>query len=141
MPRRSSPRPTRAPDLAAKPPEPPGATVGDLFFKLVEDGRTIAHAEVDFYREVARYRVAKARAGLAALGVAAVLANAAVIIAGVGALLGLSPTTGPLLAGLIVAAALALIAWLLLRYAMPRMSALGGDPAERAAVAEGEKRP
>ncbi len=59
----------------------------------------------------------------------------------VGAVLGLAILIGPWLAGLAVAAALALTGWLLVRSGVARLRALKGDEEEKQALVRGETRP
>jgi hypothetical protein len=119
----------------------PEASIGELFGRLADDGRAFVKAEADLYKTIALRRVGKAQSGLIALVVAALLANAALIALLTAAVMALAPMVGPLLGGLIVAAASCLVAFLLVRFGAARMKALGGDAEERAALAAGEKAP
>ena len=74
-------------------------SIGELIGRLVEDGKGVARAEIDYYRALAATKVGEARAGL---------------------ILSLAPLVGPGLATLIVivvALALAgLLGWLAYRH-------------------------
>ena len=41
--------------------DPHEESIGDLFGRLIEDGRTYARAEIDLYKEIARHRAGRAR--------------------------------------------------------------------------------
>jgi hypothetical protein len=56
----------------------------------------------------------------------------------VGVVLGLADLIGPVAGGLVVLAVTGIVAFLLFRYGAGKMSALSGDPAERAALQAGE---
>jgi len=118
--------------------EPPEASIGDLVHQLVEDGRTAARAEFNLYREIALYRIGKAKAGAIALAIGALLALAGLITLLVMIAVGLAVLIGPVAAGLIVAAAAGLIAYALIRFGVNRLKVLGGDEAEQLALKRGE---
>ena len=115
------------------------SSVGELFGRVAEDARTFAKAEIGLYRAIASHRAAKARNGAIALVVALFLANAALITLIVCAALALALHIGPLLAGFAVFGAVAIIAFLLVRYGAAKLSALSGDAEEKAALAAGER--
>ena len=115
------------------------ASLGELFGRLADEGRAFAQAEANLYKAIALRRADKAKAGIAALVVAALLGEAALIALLIFAGLALAPHVGPLLAGLIVTAAAAIVAYLLVRFGAARVKALGGDAEEKAALAAGEK--
>lgn len=115
------------------------ASIGELFGRLVEDGRAVARTEAALYRQIAAYRFAKAKSGIAALVVAALLLNAALVVLLVGVALGLAAKVGPLGGSLVVVAAVAIIAFFLVRYGASKVKALSGDPEEKAALAAGER--
>jgi hypothetical protein len=117
--------------------EPP---IGELFGRLGEDGRAFVQAEIGLVRAIARHRIGAARNGLIALVAGILLLNAALITLIVSIALALAPLVGPLLAGLITFAATALVAALLGWWGAGRMSALGGDAEEKAALAGTEPR-
>lgn len=111
---------------------PDERSVSDLVGKLIDDGKAVARGEIAFYRQLAAYRVSRARAGLAAIVVAALLANAGLIALAVGAVLGLAALIGPVLAGLALFAALGIIAYALVRFGIARLAVLAGDAEEQA---------
>jgi hypothetical protein len=124
---------------ASQPPEP---SIGDLFGRLADEGKAYVRAEADVYKAVAARRLANARSGAVALIAAALLMNAALGTLVICLALGLAPRFGPVLAGLIVFAAIALVSFFLVRFGASRMKALGGDAEERAALAaSAERRP
>jgi hypothetical protein len=118
--------------------DPRDESIGDLFGRLIDDGKAYARAEIDLYREIAVHRAGRARSGMVLLGAGAALLLAALIALTLGVVLGLAALTGPLLAGLIVAAVLALIAFLLIRSGAAGLKALSGSEEEMAARKRGE---
>lgn len=118
--------------------DPSEESIGALFGRLAEEGRAYAKAEIAVYREVARRRVARARAGLIALLAGVLLLVSALTALILGLVLWLAGLIGPLLAGLAVAALLVLIGIVLVRFGVGGLKALGGDDEERAALARGE---
>ena len=118
--------------------QPPEASIGDLVHQLVEDGRTAARAEFNLYREIALYRIGKAKAGVIALAMGARRALAGLLTLLVMIAVGLAVLIGPVAAGLIVAAAAGLIAYALIRFGVSRLKVLGGDDAEQLALKRGE---
>lgn len=118
---------------------PDDNSLGDLFQQLVDDGRRYIGAEVGLYRQIALYRVGKARTGIIALAVGAVLALAALIALVIGLLLGLAVLIGPVGAGLVIAAVAGLAAYVAIRFGAGRLTALKGDAEEKAAIADGER--
>ena len=122
---------------AGKEPE----SLGDLFGRLADDGRAYVKAEAGLYKTIALRRADKAKIGAAALVVGALLILAALIVLLVGLALGLAPLVGPALGGLIVAGTAGLIGYLLIRYGVGKMAALGGDREEKDALAAAEKLP
>jgi hypothetical protein len=123
---------------ASKPPEP---SIGDLFGRLADDGKAYVRAEAGVYKAIATRRIGNAKSGVVALVAAFLLLNAALITLLVCFALGLVPIMGPVLAGLLVFAAVALICFFLVRFGAARMQALGGDAEEKAALAVTERRP
>lgn len=99
--------------------EPDGeAPIGELFGRLIDDGKAYAQAEIDLVRARAEGQVDRAKlpamlgAGAIAFGIAAVIALVMTLVLTLGALLG--PLGGGLLAVLIaglVAAGLGLAAF------------------------------
>jgi hypothetical protein len=124
--------------LDAPAGDPRDESIGDLFGRLIDDGRAYARAEVDVYREIARHRAGKAKSGLIALAVGAVLLLSSLPALILGLVLGLATLIGPLLAGIAIAAAMAAGGYLLVRRGLSGLRALGGDEEERAALKRGE---
>jgi hypothetical protein len=122
-----------------EPPVGNEASIGDLIGRLADEGRDYARAEIGLWKAVASRRIGLAKSGLVALVLAAMLVNAGLIVLMI--FLGLWTATycGPVLAGLIFFAVAAIIAFGLLRFGLSRIALLAGDPAERAALAEGER--
>ena len=112
-------------------------SIGELFGRLVEDGRSYAEAELALIKAIAQYRARRAGHALAALGAGAVLLLSAVTALVIGLVLGLSRYMSPFLAGLLVAAVLAGGGWLLVRNGLAGMKGLGRDKAEQQAIDEG----
>ena len=121
--------------------DPREESIGDLFGRLIEDGRSYARAEIDLLKEIARHRAGRARTGLILLVAGAVLLLSSLTALILGLVLGLAALTGPVLAGIIIAAALAGTGYLLVRFGFAGLRALGGDEEERHAVARGETAP
>jgi uncharacterized membrane protein len=124
--------------LDAPAGDPRDESIGDLFGRLIDDGKAYARAEVDLYRQIAVHRAGRARSGMVLLGAGAALLLAALIALTLGAVLGLAALTGPLLAGVIIAGALALTGYLLIRSGVTGLQALGGSEEEAAARKRGE---
>jgi len=120
--------------------DPADSSIGDLFHRLVEDGRDYAGAEANLYKQIALYRVGKAKNGIIALVAGGLLAYAALIAFLVSVVLGLAPLIGPVLGGFAVLLVVGAIAFFLFRYGAGKMAALGGDNEEKAALARGEQR-
>ena len=121
--------------------DPREESIGDLFGRLVDDGRAYAKAEIDLYRRIALHRAGRARTGLVALVAGGVLLLAALIALTFGLVLGLAQWIGPWLAGLAAAALLALTGYVAIRLGIAGLRALAGDESEREAVERGENRP
>jgi hypothetical protein len=117
------------------------SSIGELFGRLAEDGRSFVEAEVGLYKAVAVRRAGLARNGAIALVVALFLVNAALVALLVGVAMQLATWVGPALGGLIVFLAAAGIAFALVRYGAGKLGALGGDADERAALRGGSKAP
>jgi hypothetical protein len=113
--------------------------IGELFGRLGEDGRAFVRAEIGLVKAIARHRIGAARNGVIALVAGILLLNAALITLIVSIALALAPLVGSLLAGLITFAGTALVAALLAWWGAGRMSALGGDAEEQAALAAAER--
>ena len=110
------------------------SSIGELFGRVADDAKTFARAEIGLYKTIAAVRVSKARNGAIALVAALFLVNAALITLFVCIALALALHIGPLLAGLAVFLAVAILGFFLVRYGAGKMAALGGDPEETAAL-------
>lgn len=113
-------------------------SIGELFGQLSDDARGYAAAEAKLYQAIARRRVGRARNGVIALVVAALLANATLSVLLIGLSLELALHVGPALGGLIVTVVVLGLAFLLVRYGAAKLGALGGDSEEQAALKAGE---
>ena len=120
--------------------DPADSSIGDLFHQLIEEGRDYASAEANLYKQIALYRFGKAKTGIVALVAGGFLAYAALIAFLVGIVMGLAPIMGPVLGGLVVLVVAGGIAFLLVRFGAGKMSGLGGDPEEKAALRRGGQR-
>jgi hypothetical protein len=118
--------------------DPKDESIGALIGRLAEDGRAFVKAEVSVYKAIAARRMARARNGMIALALGAVLLVCSVTALLLGLVLWLATLIGPLLAGLAVATALILVGVVLVRIGIGGLKALGGDEAERDALARGD---
>lgn len=118
--------------------DPKEESIGELLGRLADDGRAYVKAEVGVYRAIAARRAARAKSGLIALAAGAVLMITSVTALLLGLVLWLATLIGPLLAGVAVAAALILTGFILIRIGISGLRALGGDEAEREALARGD---
>jgi len=118
--------------------EPKDESIGTLLGRLADDGRAYVKAEIGVYKAIAARRAARARNGLIALAIGAVLLMSSITALLLGLVLWLSTLVGPLLAGLIVTAALILTGLILVKIGMSGLKALGGDEAEREALSRGD---
>lgn len=121
--------------------DPRDDSIGDLFGRLIEDGRAYARAEIDLVKEIARHRAGRARNGLILLAAGAVLLLSSLTALILGLVLGLAELIGPVLAGLAIAVALAGIGYVLIRIGLGGLRALGGDEEEREAIRKGDRAP
>ena len=118
--------------------DPKDESIGELIGRVVEDGRAFVKAEIGVYKAIAARRAARARNGLIALAIGAVLLISSITALLLGLVLWLATLIGPLLAGLAVAAVLILAGYVLIRVGISGLSALGGDEAEREALSRGD---
>lgn len=115
--------------------------IGDLVHQLVADGRSLVSAEVNLYKQIATYRAGKAKNGVVAMVAGGLLAFAALIALMVGLMMELAHLLdSSALGGLALLAITGLIAFFLFRYGAGKMTALSGDPEEKAALRAGESR-
>lgn len=117
---------------------PQDESIADLFGRLMDDGRGLARAEINLYKQIALRRAAKARAGLGLLVAGAVLGLSALTALIVGCVLALATLIGPLASGLVVTAVLAGAAYFLAMRGLGGLQALSGDEEEREALRNGE---
>lgn len=113
--------------------------IGDLLARLADEGRAYVRAEAGLYKAIAIHRAGRAKAGLAAIVLAVLLMNAALIALVVFIGLWIAIHLGPIIAGLIVFVAVAIFSVLLTWFGAARLKALGGDAEEKAALAAGER--
>ena len=113
---------------------------GDVFSRLIDDGKSLARAEVDLVKAVARYRAEKAKLGAILLGGGIILVIAGFVGLIVGIVLGLAPLIGPVLAGVAVLAVTGVAGFLLVRAGGRKLAILaGGSEEEREAIATGQR--
>jgi len=116
-------------------------SIADLVGRLIDDGRDVARAEVNLYKQIALRRSAKAKSGLVLLVAAGILAWFAGLALTFGLVLALATLIGPLASGLVFAIVMGAVAYVLLRKGLAGMKALAGDEEERAALERGEAMP
>ena len=97
-------------------PEVQEESLGELFGRLVEDGKGFARAEIGYYRTLAGGKAAQAKSPLIFGSAALVIALSAITALLVGLILTLTPLVGPGFATLIVIVAtlavVGLLGWL-----------------------------
>ena len=120
---------------------PQDDSIADLVGRLVDEGREVARAEVNLYRQIALRRSARAKSGLVLLVAAGILGWFAGLALTFGLVLALATLIGPLASGLVLAAVMGAAAYFLLQKGLAGMKALSGDDEERAALARGEALP
>jgi hypothetical protein len=117
--------------------DPREETIGDLFGRLVEDGRTYAEAELALIRAIAEYRALRARRALVALAAGWFLLVSSMTALVIGAVTGLSQHMSPFLSGLLVGVPMAAGGYALVRYGWAGIKGLGRDKAEQQAIDKG----
>ena len=118
--------------------EPEDESIGALLGRLADDGRAYVKAEVAVYKQIAARRAARARNGLIALAIGAVLIFSSFTALLLGLVLWLATLIGPLLAGLVVMAFLIIVGLVLVKIGIGGFKALGGDEEERAVLSRGD---
>lgn len=113
-------------------------SIPDLVSRALDEGRAYAKAEVDLYKAIARHRASRAKGGAVALAAGGVLGWFAAHALVLGIVLALATLIGPLLAGVAVAAALGVGAFILVNKGIKGLGALSGDEEEQAALERGE---
>lgn len=116
-------------------------SIADLVGRLLDEGREVARAEVNLYRQIALRRSARAKSGLVMLVAAGILGWFAGLALTFGLVLALATLIGPLAAGLALALVMGVAAYLLLRKGLEGMKALSGDEEERMALQRGGAAP
>lgn len=98
-------------DPALQPPEPGDERpIGELVSQLVDQGKAYAHAELGVAKAIASAKAGSLKVPAILLGMALLVAQAAVTMVAVTLFLALLPLTGPVLAGLLAALVFAAIA-------------------------------
>lgn len=121
--------------------DPRDESIGELVSRLVEDGRAYARAELDLVKRIARHRAGRAKSGAILLGIGVTLLLCALTALVLALVLGLATLVGPFGAGMAVFAVLAGIGGLLAYAGVNGLAALGGDEAEKEALAKAERHP
>lgn len=129
--------------IEVSPPasDPRDESIGELVSRLVEDGRAYARAELDLVKRIARHRAGRAKSGAILLGIGVTSLLCALTALVLALVLGLATLIGPFGAGMAVFAVLAGIGGLLAYAGVNGLAALGGDEAEKEALAKAERRP
>jgi len=117
--------------------DPREESIGDLFGRLVEDGRTYAEAELALLRAIAEYRALRARRALVALAAGWFLLVSSMTALMIGAVTGLSQHMSPFLSGLLVSVPMAAGGYALVSYGWTGIKGLGRDKAEQQAIDKG----
>lgn len=100
-------------------------SIGDLFSRAVDEGKTFATAKVDVVKQTALDRVDRAKVGIALIVVGGLLAYAAVIVLLIAVFLWLLGEIGPLGAGLVVAGATLVTAFLMVKIGAAKVAKVG----------------
>lgn len=95
--------------------------VGDLVHDLVEGGKAYAKAEIALAKAIAFAKANALKLPVVLFGAAFLIIQAAIVVLGVGGLLGLAPMIGPVLAGLVVSLVMAGLAGVLAWYGAKRI--------------------
>lgn len=120
---------------------PQEESIADLVGRLLDDGREVARAEVNLYKQIGLRRSAKAKGGLVQLVAAGLLAWFAGLALTFGLVLALATLIGPLAAGAALAVLMGAAGYFLMRKGLAGLKALSGDDEERQALARGEAMP
>ena len=105
----------------------PEEGLGDVFARLVDEGKGCAQAEIGYYRTLVRSKLRDARSMLWMGAAALALAQAASVALVVGLVLTLSPLVGPGWATLIVVVATCLVAGVMARLAWVHVKRIIGE--------------
>lgn len=117
--------------------DPREESIGDLFGRLIEDGRTYAEAELALIKAIAEYRALRARRALVALAGGWFLLVSSMTALMIGAVTGLSQHMSPFLSGLVVGVPMAAGGYILVSYGWRGIKGLGRDEAEQQAIDKG----
>lgn len=109
-------------------------SIGDLFGRLVEDGRSYAEAELALIKAIAEYRALRARRALVALAGGWFLLVSSMTALVVGAVTGLSQHMSPFVSGLLVGVPMVAAGYGLVSYGWRGIKGLGRDQAEQQAI-------
>jgi Na+/H+ antiporter NhaA len=105
-------------------------SIGGLFARLADDAGTLVRAEVELYRATALHRLALSRPAIILLVAAVLLAQAAVVCLLVMLAIGLSRWIGPVGSGIAVTLVALVLAALLARFGLHRLSQVAGEAPE-----------
>ena len=119
--------------------DPREESIGDLFGRLVEDGRSYAEAELALIKAIAEYRALRARRALVALAAGWFLLVSSMTALVIGAVTGLSQHLNPFLSGLLVGVPMAAGGYFLVSYGWRGIKGLGRDKAEQEAIDKGSQ--
>jgi hypothetical protein len=114
-------------------------SIGDLFGRLIEDGRGYAEAELALIKAIAEYRALRARRALVALSAGWFLLVSSMTALMIGAVTGLSQHMSPFLSGLLVGVPMAAGGYALVRYGWTGIKGLGRDAVEQQAIDAGSR--
>jgi len=114
-------------------------SIGDLFGRLVEDGRGYAEAEFNLYKAIAAHRGLRARRALVALAAGWFLLVTSTTAVVIGTVISLAHYIGPMPAGLAVGVPLAAGGYFLIHYGWTGIKGLTRDTGEREAIERGER--
>ncbi|HMG48434.1 MAG TPA: phage holin family protein [Allosphingosinicella sp.] len=117
--------------------DPREESIGDLFGRLIEDGKSYAEAELELIRTIAEYRALRARRALVSLAVGWFLLVTSTTAVVMGAVLSLGNRIDPIWAGLLVGIPLAAGGYGLVSYGWSGIKGLVRDKAEQQAIDKG----
>lgn len=102
-------------------------SIGELFGRAVDEGKTLATAKADVVKKTALDKVDKAKVGVGLIVVGGLLAYAAVIVLLIAVFLWLLGELGPIGAGLIVAGVTLVAAFILVKVGASKLSAMSAN--------------
>ena len=129
--------PRRGLSLDAPAGDPREESIGDLFGRLVEDGRAYAEAELASVKAIAEYRALRAapRFGRARRRLFLLVSSMTALV--IGAVTRPRPIMSPFFAGLLVGVPMAAGGYFLVSYGWTGIKGLGRDKAEQEAIDKG----